>query len=250
MSNFIHSTALVDDDVIIGSNNYIGPFCRISGPVEMGDDNYLDSFVSIGSPPQDDMFDINLHLSYLRGFNKFAEVSPLIRIGSRNFFREFVTIHKPILSLTEIGNDCYFMTQVHIPHDALIKNRVKFANSTHLGGFSVVQSDAYLGLSSTVLQFSVIGGMSMIGMNSSVSRNIYPGSLVAGSPAKTVGPNIIKLNKYFGNSNWWVNLNDGLASELAPDDFISVIQEFEELKSFNSQRKKVFEALRSNYRTK
>ena len=143
MSNTIHPTALIEGHVELGSNNFIGPYCRISGPIEIGNNNYFDSFVSIGSPPQDDMFTLKNHLSFLAGKNIFTNEDSLIRIGSGNFFREFVTVHKPIMSLTAIGDECYFMTQAHIPHDALIHNRVKVANSTQLGGFAVVQSECH-----------------------------------------------------------------------------------------------------------
>lgn len=248
MSNFIHPTAIVEENVSLGSNNFIGPFCRISGRVEIGNNNYFDSYVSIGSPPQDDMLTLSNHLSYLNGKNIFGHDDSIVRIGSGNFFREFVTVHSPLLSLTAIGNDCYFMTHSHIPHDAIIHNRVKLANSTQLGGFTVIQSDAYLGLATTVLQFSVIGGMAMVGMNSTVSRNIYPGSLVAGSPAKTVGPNLIKLNRYFGSSEWWQNLKDGIPDVEIPPNFTTILEEFEELKRNTSQRKIDLEKFRSNFK--
>jgi len=194
------------------------------------------------------MFNLEDHHSFLQGTNVFTKGDTLIRIGSRNFFREYVTVHKPILSKTSIGDDCYFMTQSHVPHDALIHDRVKVANSTQIGGFSVVQSDAYLGLSSTVLQFSVIGGLSMIGMNSSISRNIFPGSLVAGSPAKTIGPNFIKLNRYFGRSEWWQDVRDGTPNESVPRDFYAIVEEYEELKAMNARRKSDFETIRDTLR--
>jgi len=248
MSNTIHPTALIEGHVELGSNNFIGPYCRISGPIEIGNNNYFDSFVSIGSPPQDDMFTLKNHLSFLAGKNIFTNEDSLIRIGSGNFFREFVTVHKPIMSLTAIGDECYFMTQAHIPHDALIHNRVKVANSTQLGGFAVVQSDSYLGLGSTVLQFSVIGGMTMIGMNSSVSRHVFPGSLVAGSPAKTIGPNFTKLNRYFGNSRWWQALRDGETDTEIPEEFNTLLTEFHDLKKVNNERKIDFESKRNLFR--
>lgn len=248
MSNIIHPTAIIEGRVELGSNNFIGPFCRISGPVEIGDNNYFDSFVSIGSPPQDDMFSLENHLSFLSGKSEFTNEDSLICIGSGNFFREFVTVHKPILTLTSIGDGNYFMTQAHVPHDALIHNRVKFANSAQLGGFSIVQSDAYLGLGSTILQFSVIGGMSMIGMNSAVSRHVFPGSLMAGSPAKTISPNFTKLNRYFGHSGWWQAVRDGVSGPETPQEFNSIVNEFNEMASMNSDRKIQFEAKRNDFR--
>ena len=250
VSNFIHPTAIVEDNVVIGSNNFIGPYCHISGPVVIGDNNYFDSFVSIGSPPQDDMLTLENHISYLQGTNIFTGGETLIRIGSRNFFREYVTVHKPILSLTEVGNDCYFMTQSHVPHDALIHDRVKVANSTQIGGFSVIQSDAYLGLASTILQFSVIGAMTMIGMNSSVSRHIFPGSMVAGSPAKTVGANFVKLNRYFGEGRWWQDARDGNSNESIPPEFLSILSEYGHLRTMNAQRKTDFESMRKVFKNK
>ena len=248
MSNFVHPTSIIDGSVVLGDNNYIGPFCRISGPVTMGDNNYLDSYVSIGSPPQDDMFGIKEHIEFIEGLNLFSLTSPEIEIGSGNVFREFVTVHKPTISSTKIGNDCYFMTQSHVPHDAIIQDRVKIANSNQIGGFTIIQSDAYLGLSAAVLQFSVIGEFSMIGMNSTISKNIFPGSLVAGSPARTLGPNLIKTNQFNGNSQWWEDFRNEIENSSIPQKMLDSLKAFKSFGNYNLERPATFNSLRGTYK--
>ena len=77
-----------------------------------------------------------------------------IRIGSRNVIREFATIQSPTKALTVVGDDCFLMTQTHVPHDAYIGHRVTMANGTHVAGHCIIQDDVTLGLSSTVRQYT------------------------------------------------------------------------------------------------
>lgn len=42
------------------------------------------------------------------------------------------------MNITRIGNDCYLMTQLHVPHDAQIENDVTLSNSAQLGGHSII----------------------------------------------------------------------------------------------------------------
>ena len=248
MDNYIHPTAIVEDQVSLGSNNYIGPFCKIGGLTEIGDNNYFDSYVSVGSPPQDDMFTLEDHEMYKQGINPFNASKPVIKIGSNNIFREFVTVHSPIMLETVIGDDCYLMTQSHVPHDAVIKDRVKIANSCHIGGFSMIMSDSYLGLATSVLQFSLIGSMSMVGMNSCVTRDIFPGSLVAGTPAKTIGPNKVKLGRHFAEYDWWNAVRENSGDVAVPVQFTELINEFLQMKELKLERKTIFGIQRENFR--
>ncbi len=249
MENYIHPTAIVEEQVSLGSNNYIGPFCKIGGLTEIGDNNYFDSYVSVGSPPQDDMFDLKDLEKYKRGINPFAESKPVIKIGSSNVFREFVTVHSPIMWETIIGDNCYLMTQSHVPHDAIIKDRVKIANSCHIGGFSIIMSDSYLGLSSSVHQFSVVGSMSMVGMNSCITRDIFPGSLVAGTPAKTIGPNKVKLAQHFTDYEWWNSVRENSGVGEVPVKFTELINEFLQMKELKIERKTTFSNQRENFKS-
>ena len=47
--NDIHPTAVIEDCVEMGEDNYIGPFCYFTGKVEIGNNNRFEAYCSIGS---------------------------------------------------------------------------------------------------------------------------------------------------------------------------------------------------------
>lgn len=189
---YIDPTAKLVGDLEIGFGNFVGPGCLITGPIKIGNHNVFGPYSIIGGPPQDNKLGIE---ETRRFFANGGHIDLSIQIGDRNVFREFVTVHHPLTTKTTIGSDNYFMTQAHVPHDAYITDRVKLANSVQIAGYTSIMSDCYLGLGVVVHQFITIGSHSMIGMSATVTKNIPPGSKVAGSPARLIGPNIIGLEK-------------------------------------------------------
>ena len=51
-NNRIHPSAVIDDDVEIGEDNYIGPFCYLTGYLTVGDNNRFESHCSVGTRPE------------------------------------------------------------------------------------------------------------------------------------------------------------------------------------------------------
>jgi UDP-N-acetylglucosamine acyltransferase len=192
MENTIDPTAKIVGNIEIGFGNFIGPGCVITGPISIGNNNVFGPYSLIGGPPQDDRFGIEETNSFFANGGQ-GELS--IKIGDRNVFREFVTVHHPLSTKTTIGSDNYFMTQAHIPHDACVADRIKLANSVHIAGYASIMSDSYLGLGVVVRQFVSIGSYSMVGMSAIVTKDVAPGSKVAGSPARLIGPNVVGLEK-------------------------------------------------------
>ena len=96
------------------------------------------------------------------------------------------------------------MTKSHIGHDSKIKSKSKITSLVQIGGYSTIGYGVNIGLSVSLHQWSVVGAYSMIGMNSTVTRNIPPGSLAVGSPARIVGPNKFSLGKVgITDTNFW-----------------------------------------------
>jgi len=188
MSNVIHPTAIVGPNVKLGKNNYIGPYCVLSRKTILGDDNVLMSHVSVGAPAQHRKFEQTAKTN-------FDEIGDLV-IGSRNVFREFVTIHQPYISKTRVGSDCFVMAYAHISHDTIIEDHVTISNSAQIGGHCVLMSYVTLGLSAVLHQFSVIGSYSMLGMGAVTKRHLIPFSKFVGSPScKRVGINTVGLER-------------------------------------------------------
>lgn len=177
-NNTICENVIINGNVVIGDNNYIGPFSHISNNVEIKDGNKFFGQLSIGS----------LGEMGSKG-DVFIEDGKVI-IGSHNVFREFVTVNSPVRrKTTAIGNNCYFMARSHIPHDATIMNNVIMATNSIIGGGCIINDFAYIGLGSITHQWLTVGESAMLGMNSVNTKNIPPFSIVVGVPSFINGLN-------------------------------------------------------------
>jgi UDP-N-acetylglucosamine acyltransferase len=180
--NKIHDTVLIEENVKLGSNNNIGPYCIIYSGTVIGDNNTFTSHCSIGAPPQ--------HKDYPNGIGTV--------IGNGNTFREFITIHSGTSEITTIGDDNYIMAYCHISHDSKLGNSITMANNATLGGHTIIDDYANLGLNSFCHQFSYIGKGSMIGMGTIIPKNkeILPFATYIGNPAKYLKKNNYLVKKY------------------------------------------------------
>ncbi len=201
MSNTIHPSALVSDNVHLGNGNHIGAFVVIEDDVIIGDnnifltgsvikagtrienDNKIHEHAVIGGLPQDLGFD--------------ATTPSFVKLGSRNTLREFVTIHRASQEneATKIGNENYLMTQVHLGHDCVLENNVIIAPSAGLGGFVTVEDKAFISGGVMVHQFVHIGSLAMLGGNAKITQDVLPYMMADGNPAHITGLNKVGLRR-------------------------------------------------------
>lgn len=183
MANKIHSTAVIEGDVELGEGNEIGPYSVLYGPLVIGDDNYIAPHVIIGTPGQDTRNP------------RYDSSRSRVEIGSRNIIREYTAIQKPCYrDVTKIGNDIFLMQSVHIPHDAILHDQVVVTPMVVFGGIVEVLRGANLGIGCSVHQYSVIGHYSIVGMGSSLIKNLPPFSKFV--PGKPLSVNSYAINKY------------------------------------------------------
>lgn len=147
--------------------------------MEIGDDNIFESFVSIGAPAE----------------HKTEPTHGGVKIGSRNKINQFVTVNAALKGLTLIGNDCYIMRGVHIGHDGIVEDHVVLSCNVIVGGHSHVMAHTNMGLASVIHQLRVVGPYAMVGMNSTVTKNIPPFCTAMGSPCKPKHANIRGLER-------------------------------------------------------
>lgn len=201
MSNTIHPTALVSEKAVLGTGNNIGAFVVIEADATIGDNNTLLSGVVIksgttlgndnkihehaviGGLPQDLGFD--------------ASTPSTVIIGDKNTLREFVTIHRASQEneATQLGNENYLMTQVHIGHDCVLENNVIIAPSSGLGGFVTVEDKAFISGGVMVHQFVHIGSLAMLGGNAKITQDVLPFMMADGNPAQITGLNKVGLRR-------------------------------------------------------
>jgi len=202
MTNTIHKTAIIGEQVKLGRNVHIGPYSVIDGQVTLGDDVIIGKHcvveghttigdgcqlytgAVIGSPPQD------------RKHQKQDKV--FLSIGVNNIFREYVTVNPGTIEgggTTSIGDNNLFMACCHVAHDCKIGHDCVLANYVGLSGHVTIEDRAVIGGLSGVHQYARVGYLSMIGGCSKVNQDVAPFSLVDGNPATLRGLNIVGLKR-------------------------------------------------------
>ena len=155
----------------------------IEGPAEFGSGTVFFPFVSAGQAPHD---------------LKYQGERSILRVGERNVFREFSTIHRGTAlggNETVIGSDNLFMAQTHVAHDCIVGNHTIFANAASLAGHVIVEDYATLGAFSGIHQFCRVGKYAFIGASSVVVKDALPYARTVGNHASCYGANTIGLER-------------------------------------------------------
>jgi UDP-N-acetylglucosamine acyltransferase len=160
MANFIHPTAIIGDNVILGDNNYIGAFCIIGDPAE--------------------------HKKY------WGQEKGKVIIGNNNIVTGLVTIDAGTEVPTIIEDGCFIMKHAHIGHDCRIMNNVTISCGAKIGGHSIIGEGSNIGLNAVLHQFSIIKKGCMIGASAFFKGESEPEMKYAGVPARKLGSNIRK----------------------------------------------------------
>ena len=184
LSNVIHPTAVIDDDVELGEDNYIGPFCYLTGYLTIGDNNRFESHCSVGTRPE--------HTDHWHKDGRTI-------IGDDGTFREHVSIHAATTDgLTRIGNGVIILNKAYVAHDCIIEDGVTLSCGVQIGGHVHVMRDSNLGMGAAIHQYQVIGSWSMIGMGCIVPKKalITPGQTWVGNPVKRLKTNMYALDKF------------------------------------------------------
>lgn len=169
--------SIIDDDVEIGDDTWIGPHVVVKGHTLIGRQNRIFQFCSIGEVPQD---------------KKYAGEPTRLVIGDRNTIHEFCSLHIGTVQdtgVTIVGNDNWIMAYVHVAHDCVIGNNAIFANNANLAGHVRIGDWAILGGFTGVHQFVKVGAHSFCGVGTVLTQDLPPFVTVSGNPAAPHGIN-------------------------------------------------------------
>lgn len=153
--NYIHKTAIIFSNVILGKGNWIGAYTVIGSNGEMRGKSQ-------------------------KGFRG------MVIIGDNNVISEHVTIQRPFEhdQRTIIGSNNIIMAHSHIGHDANIGDDTEICTSTVIGGYATVENKAKIKLNCTIRNRIKVGEGSIVGMCSAVIKDVEPFTTVVGVPAK------------------------------------------------------------------
>ncbi|MBN2323065.1 MAG: acyl-ACP--UDP-N-acetylglucosamine O-acyltransferase [Spirochaetes bacterium] len=180
--NEIGPLVVIEGGVRIGNNNRIEPGAIITSNTTIGDNNRIHGHVYIGNEPQDLAYD---------GSETY------VKIGNDNVFREFTTVHRGTKegSSTVIGDNNYLMTASHVAHNCRIGNNVIMVNGASLGGYAEVHDHAFLSAFVIVHQFCRIGGYTICGILTKITKDVPPFLMIDGNPALVRGLNLVGLKR-------------------------------------------------------
>lgn len=206
----IHDTAIIEDGAEIGENVDIGPFSIIRKHARIGDNSHIEGWCEIGKEAfnEEDRHTLEIGAgSYIRSHSVFYS-------GSR-FDERLITGHRvTVREKTIAGKNLQIGTLGDIQGHCEIGDYVRFHSNVHIGQNSKIGSfvwifpyvvltndphpPSHILMGATVEDFVAIATMSMVlpgvhlgkgclvGAHSSVSRDVTPDTVVAGSPAKKI----------------------------------------------------------------
>lgn len=184
----------ISPSVKLGNNVRIGHNCTLDGKITVGDNTVIwnnvtiINQVSIGS-------DCCIHSGAVIGHDGFGYTEDenhqktMIRhfggvsIGNRVTICDNVCICRGTIDDTVVEDGVKIDNLTHIAHNCILEKNAALAFPCHLGGSSHVKENAYLA-AAIIRNQSVIGESAFVGMGAVVVKNVDPGQVVVGNPAK------------------------------------------------------------------
>jgi sugar O-acyltransferase (sialic acid O-acetyltransferase NeuD family) len=112
-----------------------------------------------------------------------------VEIGPGVILSPFVTLTSNI----RIGYQFHANIYSYVAHDCTVGDFVTFAPGVHCNGNVVIEDHAYIGTGAILRQGKpdeplLIGRGAVVGMGAVVTKNVAPGSIVIGNPARVMEP--------------------------------------------------------------
>ena len=196
----IHPTAIIEPGAELGADVQIGAYAFVGTGVQLGAGTQLHHHASvegrtslgtkcelfpyacIGGKTQD--------LKYKGG-------RPGLRIGERNVFREYVTVHAATFDdeFTVIGSDNTILAYSHIAHDCIVGDHCVMSNGTMLAGHVIVEDHVIIGGYGGVHQFCRLGAYAMLSATAKLVQDLPPFFIADGTPAVVRAYNKVGLER-------------------------------------------------------
>ncbi|HUG09950.1 MAG TPA: acyl-ACP--UDP-N-acetylglucosamine O-acyltransferase [Opitutaceae bacterium] len=200
MPTRIHPTAIVEPGAELGTDVVVGAFAFVGPRVSLGDGTVLHHHATVeGLTTLGAGCEVYPHacVGLKTQDLKFKGGTPGTRIGDRNVFREFCTIHSATNDgdFTVIGSDNNFLAYTHVAHDCIVGSHVIMSNNATLAGHMTVGNHVVMGGFAAAHQFCRIGDYAMVGGMSKVVQDVPPFVIADGNPAVVRSLNRIGLER-------------------------------------------------------
>jgi UDP-N-acetylglucosamine acyltransferase len=201
MAARIHPTAVVESGAKLGADVEIGAFAYVGGSVEIGDGSRLHHHASVeGNTVLGKNCEVFPHAN-IGGKTqdlKFKGGNPGLRIGDRNVFREYVSVHCGTNDgeFTRLGSGNTFLAGSHIAHDCVLGSGIVMSNGAVLAGHVVVEDHVVIGGYGGVHQFCRIGAHAMLSAMAKLVQDLPPFFIADGIPATVRAFNKVGLERH------------------------------------------------------
>lgn len=200
MPTTIHPTAVVDSAAQLGADVEIGPLCYVGPGVRLGDRTRLHHHASVeGNTWLGEACEV-FPYACIGGKTqdlKFKGGNPGVRIGARNVFREYFTVHAATApeGFTTLGDDNTFLAYGHIAHDCVFGSHIVMSNAVSIAGHVTIEDHVVVGGVAGVHQFCRIGAYAMVSAYAKVVQDVAPFFIADGQPALIRAINKIGLER-------------------------------------------------------
>src|SRR5512140_3969811 len=147
---FVHESAYVDDDAVLGAGTRVWHFCHVMAKCEIGPSCSLGQNVV---------------------------VMPRVRLGRNVKVQNNVSLYEGVICEDDVflGPSMVF-TNVYNPRSEIVRKDQYMP--------TIVEKGASIGANSTIVCGNKIGSYAFIGAGSVVTREVKPYALVVGNPAR------------------------------------------------------------------
>jgi len=195
----IHKTAVIESNVKLGKDVYVGPNCYIGNDVSIGDNSKILSNVSIfgiseigkncvissNSTIGSEGFSFTFDNDHFIHFNHLGKIS----IGNNVWIGSNCTIERAQIDRTLIEDHVKIDDLVHISHNTTIKKFSQITVGSMILGRAIVGEHCWISPNCVIENGYEIGDNSIVGTSSLVRNNFPSNSVIIGTPAKLVRTN-------------------------------------------------------------
>jgi UDP-N-acetylglucosamine acyltransferase len=200
MSARIHPTAIIEDGAVLGAEVEVGAYAYVGRQVTLGDGcvvqhhGTVEGLTLLGT--RCEVFPYAVIGGKTHDL-KFKGGTPGLRIGARNVFREYVTVHAATNDgeFTVLGDDNVILAYSHIAHDCIVGNHLVMSSQAALAGHVVLGDHVNVAWGVGMHQFCRVGSFAMVGAMSKLVQDVAPFFIADGNPAVIRGFNKIGLER-------------------------------------------------------
>lgn len=200
MSTQIHATAVVEAGAELGVGVEVGPFAYVGAGVKLGDGTRVHHHASVEGDTVLGKGCEVFPYACLGGKTqdlKYKGGRPGVRIGERNVFREYVTVHAATYDgdSTVLGDDNTLLAYCHVAHDCRLGNHIVMSNGVMVAGHVTIEDHVVIGGYGGIHQFCRVGAYAMLSATAKLVHDLPPYFIADGTPAAIRAFNKVGLER-------------------------------------------------------